>query len=1564
MANTLGELIFDLVLNDAPFNAALKAAQERMDDFSKKMKASGASLSGVFNSARESVGDLSNVTNEYIRSSRGLERVALYNAKENSAKAIDLSRQETSEKIANVKKALSEYQATKRLEVSAELQKNALILQEQRKLTAFAITEDRLNASLKLAQFKLLESDKRKVIAEERRAAIAAERADARRKENEARAAIRASREAERAAQTARIKNQQAIDDLTSRTAIAEGAVISAMKATAASVVAVGGAITFLGARLENTLNQVAIIGGGGLEELTSAAKRFGSETEFSAQKAADAMLYFAQAGFEAEQNIAATESAIALASASGSDLAQTTQVVSNTITQFGLQASDSERIANTFAYALNASKLGMDDLSVSMRYAGTVGAGFGFTLEETSAAIIQLADLGLRGSKSGTVFRSAMSQAANATGAAEKALNKYGLTQEDINPQTQKFAGILKVVAENNIEVSDALKIFGDEAGANIVQLARNNKAFDEGTRAGLSYTKALKGIAEAQRSNLAAATAEEVSKTVFRQFLRLTSVISNFADDIYNTYSRQLLGLIEEAILLTNEVAQQFGIATSIINGGFGPALEGLTDFIRNNRTEIAAFTVSAIQTFSSLAGQVVQLGPAFYTVVQGIAQVFTVIEKLNGAVITLLPMFDNLLDLMISVWAVNRVYLFVTAIQGAITALQGFSTAASTAKISAELLAGGWVKTVAVLATLAVALTGYIALTAESEEATRRLADAQERQRLIAEGESDAEIARVNGILALQKERALGEIASGKEIDAQRRREIDTILELDAAGALLMLQKGKLIELDGELRTAASLYEQALNEASFEKLTVAYRRAGNEAEALKNRIEALRAKVEEYSNLRGQVSEETAGAAISAGTGENVRSLEEAQALLVRLTKQYEQRKTALVSFRAEAVLAEDEVRKSTLGTADATRNFATATKDAKASQDLLNQSLIQFQQILSDASNRYQEVTTAFRQAAMTEGEIEAERLQQRIESDNAIYDAAMIAAAALGDSTIDWEQRRLESEAMLRATYATRSMQEARKLAQDKQRLLAEETQTEEELRLARHEAELQGVNEAFDALVALHEGQTIILKGLEEQRGEALKAVRERYEAEVKKAAAEALPEPIPPAEVPVSVDSAGKVDSFVKKFIGGIERAKKAIAQLRVGVALIGKAFQTVLGIVTSISGFSFNILSMIQNMVTDIFYAQERAADEAARRAAEAGFDPEAARRRAMVANDPKVLARQQVNELADRAVSIAEIFAQAIGPILNTLAKRLPDIIFAVADAIPSIVTALSNNLGPIVSALLTSLTDLVLVIVDQIPDIVMVLVETLATEILPRLPEIGMKLSTAIVDMLFVDLLDRLPEIIIALSTGFIENFFNMLSNMPKILKSIVLGVFNLIKALLFKVPVLIVELAVNFANHFVAGVTRFVRQIGEGIANAVANFFGIDPQERQARREERQARREERRSNRAAYSGIDYVPATMRATLHQGEAVIPADRNMQRFKTAAPAPAGYAQNFGGGPAAAPSKVEVAVIAEGRLLEAVQLTAQSMGRANGMNKKIRRAAGVQVGFFRGQFNPFSV
>ncbi len=393
-----------------------------------------------------------------------------------------------------------------------------------------------------------------------------------------------------------------------------EQTIVTAMQAATAAVTLLGGAVTMLGARLEDTLNKVAVVGGGGLDELTAAAKRFGTTTEFSAQQAADAMLFFAQAGFDAGRNIAATEASIALASASGSDLAQTTSVVSNAISQFGLNASDAGRISNTFAYALNASKLGMDDLAVSMKYAGTVGAGFGFTLEETTAAIMQLADLGLTASKSGTVFRLAMTSAANATQVAQKVLAKYGLTQADINPTTQKFAGILQVVAENNISVADAMKIFGMEAGANIVQLAKNAEAINAGTRAGLTYTDMLNGIGKAQRENLAGTTAEEISQTVARQFKRLTSAVQSLAFDLYTTYSTQLLALVKEFLTLAQTVTDTFRYSAGIIGGDVASALQRLTLYLQQNRASLAGFVIDFINGFGRIFAQLSSTIPLF--------------------------------------------------------------------------------------------------------------------------------------------------------------------------------------------------------------------------------------------------------------------------------------------------------------------------------------------------------------------------------------------------------------------------------------------------------------------------------------------------------------------------------------------------------------------------------------------------------------------------------------------------------------------------------------------------------------------------------------------------------------------------------------------------------------------------------------------------------------------------------------------------------------------------------------------------------------------------------------
>ena len=52
----------------------------------------------------------------------------------------------------------------------------------------------------------------------------------------------------------------------------------------------------------------------------------------------------------------------------------------------------------------------------------------------------------------------------------------------------------------------------------------------------------------------------------------------------------------------------------------------------------------------------------------------------------------------------------------------------------------------------------------------------------------------------------------------------------------------------------------------------------------------------------------------------------------------------------------------------------------------------------------------------------------------------------------------------------------------------------------------------------------------------------------------------------------------------------------------------------------------------------------------------------------------------------------------------------------------------------------------------------------------------------------------------------------------------------------------------------------------------------------------------------------------------------------------------------------------SNIDIAIIAEGRLLDAVQVSAMDRGHAPRMQRKFRRASGVNVGFDRGKFNRF--
>lgn len=248
-------------------------------------------------------------------------------------------------------------------------------------------------------------------------------------------------------------------------------------KRMALAFVATGTASAVIGAKFEQTLTETATVAqafGKDLKDLEDKARKLGKTTAFTATQAAGGMYDLASAGMNTKEIIDATEYSMKLAGATGSEMAQATRLVASTLKQFGMDASETKRITDTFAAAITSSQLTMERLTEAMKYAGTTGASLGWSIEETTGAVAQFANLGLEGSQAGTNLRMAMIQLMKGTNKAKGALAEMGLELADVNPETHTFGELLQTLGERAMSGEQAIKIFGARSGMNMKMLSQ----------------------------------------------------------------------------------------------------------------------------------------------------------------------------------------------------------------------------------------------------------------------------------------------------------------------------------------------------------------------------------------------------------------------------------------------------------------------------------------------------------------------------------------------------------------------------------------------------------------------------------------------------------------------------------------------------------------------------------------------------------------------------------------------------------------------------------------------------------------------------------------------------------------------------------------------------------------------------------------------------------------------------------------------------------------------------------------------------------------------------------
>ena len=201
------------------------------------------------------------------------------------------------------------------------------------------------------------------------------------------------------------------------------------------------------GEEFSASISKVAAISGATqeeLEQLEEAARAYGASTMFSATEAADALQYMALAGWNAEQSIEGLPAVLDLAASSGMDLGKASDIVTDYITAFGLSVDDAARFVDIMSYAMSNSNTTTEMLGEAYKNCAATARSMGFSVEETTAALMTMANAGVKGGEAGTTLNTLMTRLATDTKGCASALEEYGVRIYDSEGNMKSLSDIL----------------------------------------------------------------------------------------------------------------------------------------------------------------------------------------------------------------------------------------------------------------------------------------------------------------------------------------------------------------------------------------------------------------------------------------------------------------------------------------------------------------------------------------------------------------------------------------------------------------------------------------------------------------------------------------------------------------------------------------------------------------------------------------------------------------------------------------------------------------------------------------------------------------------------------------------------------------------------------------------------------------------------------------------------------------------------------------------------------------------------------------------------------------
>lgn len=326
---------------------------------------------------------------------------------------------------------------------------------------------------------------------------------------------------------------------------------------------------------------------------LRDKAKEMGAKTKFSASESAEAMKYMAMAGWKTEDMLNGIEGIMNLAAASGENLGSVSDIVTDALTAFGLQAQDSAHFSDVLAAASNNANTNVSMLGESFKYVAPVAGSLGFSVEDTSTALGLMANSGIKASAAGTALRTILTNMVKPTDQMQTAMDTLGFSMTDNE-------GNMKSLSQIMVDLRSGFDGLSESEQASVA--------------ASLAGKEGMSGLLA-------------IVNTSEEDFNKLTDAI-NSADGTAQSMSDTML----------NNLGGQLTILKSTLEGiaiSFGdilmPAIQKITEKLQEFAEWLNNLDEDQKNTIVTIATVVAAIGPALLI----LGKLFSTISKLSGAI-----------------------------------------------------------------------------------------------------------------------------------------------------------------------------------------------------------------------------------------------------------------------------------------------------------------------------------------------------------------------------------------------------------------------------------------------------------------------------------------------------------------------------------------------------------------------------------------------------------------------------------------------------------------------------------------------------------------------------------------------------------------------------------------------------------------------------------------------------------------------------------------------------------------------------------------------------------------